>query len=427
MWAAMSRTFLTDVIHNKRAALIGGLILISLGLLLNEWLLTALLSPDGSLERRNIVIIWLFDAAAVGVGLFLIVTRTFARLLDLAIGLALTALMLWGAESFFYRLNHPPPGPTPADAPPPLPPVTHSGEYTLDFFRPDPLLGHRPRPSAAVDSLKKIGEETLYDVVYTIDEHQRRVTPLDSPETRSRFILFFGGSFTFGEGLNDDETLPYYVGRLAPDYQPYNYGLSGYGPQQMLAKLQSDELTAEIPQTEGIAIFTFIDAHVERAIGSMYVYNAWGDEMPYYHLDWGGNLTRQGNFKTGRPLRSTLFETLEQSEMATYFQLNIPPRLSSRHYAHAVRIIAEARDTFQAKYRSDDFYVVIYPDEGDYFEDMEPHLQAANLKILNYDEALKLDPEAGLAISPIDRHPTQAAHQIVAEWLVADLGIGEDR
>jgi len=265
----------------------------------------------------------------------------------------------------------------------------------------------------------------IYDVIYTIDEHHRRVTPVDNPQQRDKFMLFFGDSFTFGEGVPDDQTLPAHVGQLAPEYRPYNYALSGYGPQQMLAKLQSDDLTTEIDKGDGIVIYTFIDGHVERALGSMFVYNAWGDQMPYYHLDWRGNLVRDGNFTTGRPLVSTLYRLLGQSEIARAYNVNIPPRLRDRHYAFAARVIAEARDTFRVKFNSDAFYVVIYPDEGDYFEDINPHFERLGLNVLNYDQRMKLNPDEGLAI-PGDGHPTGKAHQIVAGWIVEDLGIGKD-
>jgi hypothetical protein len=117
---------------------------------------------------------------------------------------------------------------------------------------------------------------------------------------------------------------------------------------------------------------------------------------------------------------------LGQTEFAKYYNLNIPAPLFDQHYALAVRIIAEARDAFQTQYNSDQFYVVIYPDEGDYFEDMQSHLEAAGLKLLNYDEQLKLDVDQGLAIEH-DGHPTGNAHEIVAGWLADDLNLGVDQ
>ncbi|HEY86043.1 MAG TPA: hypothetical protein G4N96_13125, partial [Chloroflexi bacterium] len=367
------------------------------------------------------------------IGLTLVISRSFARLIDLFVGLAITALIIFGAEKYFYRLNHPPAPQASAERPQGS--VHQEGTYTQNFFQDDDLLGYIPVPNTRVNSIKKLGDDLIYDVEYSIDQYSRREVPgfefrvsgsetsNTKPETRNQFILFFGGSFIFGEGLNDDETLPAHVGRLAPRYRPYNYGLSGYGPQQMLAKLQSGQLAQEVTEDNGIAVYGFIDGHVERALGSMYVYNAWGDKMPYYTLDRQNNLLRKRDFRNGRPLLSTLYEALSKSEIATYFHINLPAKLTDRHYAFAVRVIAEARDAFLQQYPAGQFYVLIYPDEGDYFEDMQPHLDAAGLKILNYDELIKLDPNIGLSIAG-DGHPTGKAHQIVAEHLVSDLDIG---
>lgn len=408
--------------RNPTTARRAGWLCLALILVCNEWVLTGLFSPDGLLSMRNVVLIWVFDVLLVLVGLVLVLSRSFARLFDLFMGLGFTLLLIFGAEKFYGRLNNVPP---PVDAPPPPPPVHHEGDYTQDFFRPDDLLGYTVKPDAQITSIKKAGDDIIYDVTYTLDAHHRRLTPVDNPAARDKFLLFFGDSFTFGEGVADDETLPFYVAQQATTYQPYNYGLSGYGPQQMLAKLQSDTLPQEVNEATGAAIYIFIDAHVERAIGSMYVYNAWGDQMPFYTTTWGGDLVRRGNFKTGRPLVSALYELLAQSEIARYYQLNIPGTLRPAHYQQAARIIIAARDTFQQTYQSDQFYVVIYPDEGDYFEDIIPYFEAANLNILNYDEFMKLDPDQGLSIAG-DGHPTGKANQIVAEKIVVDAGLASE-
>jgi hypothetical protein len=405
----------------KRNILILGVFLMSVGFICNQWLLTALFSQDGVLSPRSVRIIWLFDAVLVLTGLALVVSRSLASLFNIYMGLFFTVLLLYGAERVFYRLNHP----AAQSHEPPPPPVVREGGYMRDFFQPSVLLGYKPRPNAQVDSIKKQGDNVIYDVIYSIDAYSRRITPADNLEQRDRFILFFGDSFVFGEGVNDDETLPFYVSQMAPRYKVYNYGFSGYGPQEMLAKLQSDDLAHEVTETQGLLVYVFIDAHVERAIGSMYVYNSWGEQMPYYTLNWQGELVRQGNFTTGRPLLSGLFWFLGQSEIAKYYRVNIPAKLTSSHYGLTARIIAEARNTFQAKYNHDDFYVVIYSDEGDYFEDMLPYFEQFGLKILNYDERLKLNSDEGLAIAG-DGHPTGKAHRIVAGWIVTDLGIGTD-
>ncbi len=411
-------THLTHLLKNRRAIRRLGLLLIFAGLAANQPVLTALFSGDGLLAPRSVVIIWLFDAATVTMGLTLLLSGSFARLLDLLAGLVITAALIFAAEKVFYRLNHRPPPPDALPAP-----VEHrAGSYTDGFFQPDDLLGYTVGPGQTYTSIKKLDDELVYNVSYTVDEYSRRVTPVDNPAGRDKFILFFGGSFVFGEGLNDNETLPYHTGRLAPGFQPYNYGLSGYGPQQMLAKLQSGTLPAEVPEPTGVAVYVFIDGHVERALGSMWVYNTWGADMPCYALTRSDELVRRGSFRTGRPLVSGLYQLLGKSEIARYYHLNIPPVLQDRHYAFAARIIAAARDAFINQYPAGQFYVLIYPDEGDYAEDIMPHLQAAGLTVLNYDESFKLSPAEGLGIAG-DGHPTGLAHRRVAEYLVADTGL----
>jgi len=152
----------------------------------------------------------------------------------------------------------------------------------LPYFNLDPILGYKPTPNAVVEATKEVNGKTIYQAIYSIDRFSRRITPVKNKA--DKFLLFFGGSFTFGEGVNDNETLPYYVVKEANQYQPYNYGFHGYGPQEMLAKLESKNFASELTQKQGHLIYSFIDPHVERAAGSMYVYNGWGKDMPYFCL-----------------------------------------------------------------------------------------------------------------------------------------------
>jgi hypothetical protein len=411
---------------SRKQILLFGLALLTVGLLANEWLLTALFSADGQLSSRSVILIWLFDVTAIILGVVLILSRSLVTLLNFIIGVGFTILLIIGLERVvIYRLNHaPPPAHTATVPEAPPPPPTFEGSYTENFFQDDSLLGYKPQPNTQVNSIKRQGDEILYSVTYSIDQHSRRVTPQPDEDSRSKFMLLFGDSFTFGEGVNDDDTLAYHLAQLAPGYRVYNYGFSGYGPQQMLAFLQQPSFPAPISEATGVGIYVFIDGHVERAIGSMYVYNAWGADMPYYTLNWRGQLERKGSFRSGRPIVSTLYSWLGETEFARYFNLNIPGTLQSGHFWLTARIIAEARDEFKKQYPDSKFYVVIYPDEGDYYEDIAPYFAEFQLTVLNYDEWLKLDAETGTAIKG-DGHPTGAAHKQVAEWITQDLGINQ--
>jgi hypothetical protein len=149
----------------------------------------------------------------------------------------------------------------------------------------DPVLGYTLPPNAQITEKMTRGATLIYQTTATTDAYHRRLTPIDHVAHRQKFLLFFGCSMTYGLGVQDTETMPFYVAQYASHYHPYNYGVSGYGPHHMLAQLQQGNLTKEIHETNGIAIYTFTDHHIDRAIGTMKVYNQWEQHAPYIPSD----------------------------------------------------------------------------------------------------------------------------------------------
>jgi len=81
--------------------------------------------------------------------------------------------------------------------------------YYEKFWMYDNDFGFKPRPNVRVTCTKQYNDgEIIYNANYTTDKLSRRLTPVDSPDQRDKFAVFFGCSFTFGDGLNDEETLP---------------------------------------------------------------------------------------------------------------------------------------------------------------------------------------------------------------------------
>ena len=140
-----------------------------------------------------------------------------------------------------------------------------------------------PQFSPGKDSHSKldVDGETIFDVVYSLEEDYARVTPQTAQPDASNQIVFFGGSFTFGEGVANDETLPSVVGRKAPDWHVTNYGFPGHAAGQMLLRLQDETLLNNISDKEVIVVYIFIPGHVARVIGSMRVSTTWGRNFPY--------------------------------------------------------------------------------------------------------------------------------------------------
>ena len=367
--------------------------------------------------------IWWFQLVLIGLGLTLLTFRKFfhaptillhlsrshPRLLALLMGLGVFALGILLAEGTFYALNR-------------YQSRSVGGEESTSgrLFEYDEALGSKHLPNVQVSVRNKVHGKLVYDVKYSTDAYGRRITPVEHPELRTNFLLFMGCSFTFGQGVNDHETLPFYVARLAPTYNPYNYGVMGYGPQSILEKLQSQEIASEIKERQGALIYTFIDHHIDRVVGSRQVVNSWGAHMPFYKLDAQDQLVRIGDFTSGRPLTALFYRALGASQIATYWNLWMRTPITEADIHLTVRLIEEARNVFRKTFHSERFYVLLYPG-SQYAQQMIPAFEHAGINYLNYTDLF--DPvQPGLHLEG-DLHPTPHAYYTAAKQLVRDLGL----
>lgn len=99
--------------------------------------------------------------------------------------------------------------------------------YEFDVF--DPLLGWRSKPN--LRDRVAFGNKILNTNSLGLrgDREYDRVTPAGT--TR---ILVLGDSFTFGDEVNDSETFCHYLSEMLPDAEVMNFGMHGYGHDQML-------------------------------------------------------------------------------------------------------------------------------------------------------------------------------------------------
>lgn len=301
---------------------------------------------------------------------------------------------------------------------------TQSTEETWidpEYYQAHPALGWTPKPGIRTRAWKRVAGESVYDVQYSIDSLGRRVTPGAEAGARSTFLLFFGCSVTFGEGVNDTETFPHFFAERAPRVRPYNYGFHGYGPQQLLARLETQDLSAEITEPDGSLVYLFIDAHVNRAIGSMVVYTGWADTAPYYTPGPDGALVRDGTLTTGRPMTSILYSILGRSQVLKRWHWDVPLAITEGHIDLTARILAASARRFHEQFGGGRFVVVIFPGSR-HAIGLGRALERHGVDFLDYS-ALFDAADPAYAI-PNDWHPSPRAHRRLAERLVTDLGLG---
>jgi len=144
-------------------------------------------------------------------------------------------------------------------------------------------LGQQPYPGVHRSRKLTLKGEEIYNVSYSIGEDGFRLTtPVKVAPYR---INFLGCSFTFGEGLKDNQTLPHYINSKMEDVSVKNFGFHSWGAHQALAILQSDR------DTRGsINFFLTIPWHVDRSACKP----RWSKGGPKYEIAADGRLVRAG-------------------------------------------------------------------------------------------------------------------------------------
>ncbi|OGX33790.1 MAG: hypothetical protein A3C36_06295 [Omnitrophica WOR_2 bacterium RIFCSPHIGHO2_02_FULL_52_10] len=260
--------------------------------------------------------------------------------------------------------------------------------------------------------------EYIYDVNYTIDEFGRRVTIVPGREQRDQYILFMGCSFMYGEGVQDNETLPFHVGRMTTEYLPYNYAFHGLGPFDLLAKLENLDLRSQVQEKDGLLIYLFMDDHVKRVTGAMSVMK-WKGNQVYYAVDHQGDFVRHGSFNTGRSFLTPLYKILLKSRILRYFNVDIP-KIGTSHIELTAKVIEAMKNEYQKKFGSEKFYVFI-KSKSWIGQRLAEQLDARGIKNFNIESIFADGDRELYRLSADDGHPSALAQQMMAEKIVQDL------
>jgi hypothetical protein len=201
---------------------------------------------------------------------------------------------------------------------------------------------------------------------------------------------------------------------------PVNYGVCGYGPQQMLLQLENSDFSEQTRLGHPVLIYLCIPHHLNRLIGSMKVTALWGENMPYYFIKPDGEFVHNGSFTTGRPLLSSIYKLLAGTHFGQYMirhDIDLPFTFSDKEYTLFSKVLERSQKAFSRKFKSEDFYVVLYP-SPDNIDRLLPFLQKSGIKYLDYRGHQELLTEE---YSLADNHPKPQAYAKLAKMIAADI------
>ena len=280
-------------------------------------------------------------------------------------------------------------------------------------------LGYKPKADTTHTGIRTKDGQIVYSIKYKTDANSLRITPIDSTKPRTKYAQFYGCSMTFGEGVQSDETLPYYFGKFDSTYRPYNFAYSGYGPHQMLARLESGSPRKMVKENDGMAFYVYINDHVNRVIGTMTNFGYNGGNAPYYH-NVGNGIKHDGLFKDSRRIRTWIYGTLLKSNILKLFKIGYPFKITEDDYQLTAEVMAESSRLYKTQFGNDNFYVIIYPTTIN-SSLIISLLKQKGVRVLDYSKLF--DPTDKKYAIPYDEHPTALANEILINKLVKDINL----
>jgi len=356
---------------------------------------------------------WLSSFIAIGC-LALMVVITSSTWKAIWLNIAVIFLLLGAFEVYFYFDR----APARRDSF-----ETRSGS-PLVMSQPHDVLGYAPGPGTQGVWSRVIGDDPVFRIDVSIDANGYRTMP-EAESVALPCVFFFGGSYTFGSGVNDNETAPYVVAEAtAGRFRVFNLAYRGYGPHQMLASLAEDTYSAALGCHPRVAVYQLISDHIDRAVGLA----SWDVNGPRYVLDEAGIAVQQGSFeKPSQESQSRLAKVINKSLTYGRLRLFLQERPDHQGAELIQGILRRAREIVETRDSNGQFHVIYWPSSSP--------LMAAVIEGLE-DDGFDLHPIAEILpdlaasrsryrLHEFDGHPTGLSHRMIGEYVVREILVDE--
>jgi hypothetical protein len=337
--------------------------------------------------------------------------------------LAIVILLLGLAEAYFAWFSAPPAKQEKVAT------IDDYGNAPSHYYVYDEIRGYAATGNVKKRSKKMLGNKVLYDVTYTTNQHGLRVSPHDLASSKNysnkdvKNVVFFGDSFTYGEGVNDNETFPFLFEKLSEGkYKTYNFAFHGYGPHQMLRILETGLLDEVMSGNKpSIAIYLALIEHIDRASGKI----LWDYNVPKYKLSPSGTPEFVGSFKSNLISEDNQVKNLKNPRSQLFSRIGLTRLFDSKRSAEDIelfiKMVVQAKNILENKYNAK-FYVMVWPLGDPDTNSIIVKLKENHIEVINVNQIFGKykDPPEKYRIE-IDNHPTKLAHERIAKYLLEYL------
>lgn len=278
----------------------------------------------------------------------------------------------------------------------------------------DPYLtGYGVQAPVRMACRKHIRGDVIYDITYNFDEHRLRVTP---GNPRGDTVLFFGGSDVVGRGVEDDETLPYFLSQaLGFRYNVRNFGYGGYGPHQMLYTLERGLPPELVSGRVRRVFFQTSKPHLSRSAGL----EVWAQKSPSYEVGPDGEARFVGKsftwtlpFAQPHVLRSSLLAEWVWSIARDLLRSEVEEQLE------LFGAILKRASRLSLERFGVPLTVILRDGDDEVSREMHRRFGQLGLETILWSDILTPPQRSQLQV-PRDGHPSGEAYRLVAARLAA--------
>ena len=283
----------------------------------------------------------------------------------------------------------------------------------------DPVVQFRPRPDTVVTARATWKDQPLYDVKYTILPSGDRAVPgsVDQAPT----YLFFGDSYAFAEGVNDDETAAsQFAQRLKPPAHVVNLGVPGWGATHMVRAIEAGLVDKYVIGKVAAVIVWVTPPHLERVTGE----SSWLDNAPRYDYGADGKLHYTSTFNQYRwthPLEGLAYLARTRLQLVLRLTNAEQERKQAKLYVDLTRRLQElVRERFDAPLiLLSNGPEAAPPDQPDLqFLPAFEGLRSIGAPVISVRKMIGPRSTWDRYFIPHDGHPTALLNRMVAEALI---------
>ncbi len=161
-------------------------------------------------------------------------------------------------------------------------------------------------------------DKTIHHAKYSTNEFGFR-NMQNKHHLSKKNIITIGCSFTFGIGVNDNETYPFFLQNLLPNYNVYNAGVAGYGLAHVVRMLELSDsfFPKNLKNSRPTFVYLLFNEHIMRTVGKV----SW-DQYRYPHYILKNDYPFFSHIKTNPKGTDSLIELDIAKQFLAFFGNN---------------------------------------------------------------------------------------------------------